>query len=452
MKENFTYNPEFPPEQNDLIRREMLLPSEHFFDDEAFLADWFTGLYSRNDFEVFYGRKLPEQNPVFALKTLDELVEHDKLREKDGFPKRIRFGKIVKPVHGKKGQIIVVPTTYEPKFYHDSSEVSEEENGGSGEGEEGEVIGQQSADPQEGEGEGQGAGQGSGGDHDVTSEAYDLGKVLTEKFQLPNIKPKGKKPSLTKFQYELTDKNRGFGQLLDKKATLRKVVETNILLGNILPGEDFDPQKLVINPADQIFRIMSREKDYESQAIVFFVRDYSGSMSGKPTEVITSQHLMIYSWLLYQYQNNVETRFILHDTEAKEVPDFYTYYKYQVAGGTQVYPAFELVNQIVEKEQLERDYNIYVFYGTDGDDWEASGEKMISALRIMLKYSNRVGITVAKNNWTAEKTKTTVEKYIENSGLLVSAKEMFRMNALIAASAMEEEIIESIKKLISEEK
>ena len=40
--------------------------------------------------------------------------------------------------------------------------------------------------------------------------------------------------------------------------------------------------------------------------------------------------------LLYQYAMQVETRFILHDTEAKEVPDFYTYYNSKVAGGTQV--------------------------------------------------------------------------------------------------------------------
>ena len=409
-----------------------------------------TGFYDFNDFEVFTKRKQPKLDYLSALKTLDELMAHDKQREADGFPKRIRFGKIIKPVKGKKGQIIVVPTTYEPKFLHDNSITEEEESGGSGEGEEGEIIGQQSANPQEGEGEGEGAGQGSGGEHDVTSEAFDLGKILSEKFELPNIKDKGRKPSLTKFKYELTDINRGFGQLLDKKATLRKIVETNIVLGNIKENEPFDPQKLIINPKDHIFRIMSREKEYESQAMVFFIRDYSGSMSGKPTEVVTNQHLLIYSWLMYQYASNVETKFIVHDTEAKEVPDFYTYYKYQVAGGTQVFPAFELANSIVEKEQLERDYNIYVFYGTDGDDWESNGIKMVDALKKMLIYSNRVGITVAKNSWTASGTKTTVEKYLTNSGLLTSKKELLRLSTIQSANATEEIIIESLRHLISE--
>ena len=78
---------------------------------------------------------------------------------------------------------------------------------------------------------------------------------------------------------------------------------------------------------------------------------------------------------MYQYQNNVETRFILHDTEAKEVPDFYTYYKSMVAGGTKVAPAFSIVNKIIEEEQLVTDYNIYVFHGTDGDDRDSDGKE-----------------------------------------------------------------------------
>ena len=61
------------------------------------------------------------------------------------------------------------------------------------------------------------------------------------------------------------------------------------------------------------------------------LRDYSASMQGDPTEIIVNQHLFIYSWLMFQYKNRVESRFILHDVTAKEVPDFYTYYNSGVA-------------------------------------------------------------------------------------------------------------------------
>ena len=86
---------------------------------------------------------------------------------------------------------------------------------------------------------------------------------------------------------------------------------------------------------------------------------------------------------------------MLHDTEAKEVDDFYTYYNSRVAGGTKVAAAFQLVNEIVAKENLARDYNIYVFHGTDGDDWDTEGKETLPEIEKMLGYAARVGVTIA---------------------------------------------------------
>ncbi|HNQ68767.1 MAG TPA: DUF444 family protein [Bacteroidales bacterium] len=407
------------------------------------------GLYEVNDRDLFIS--LNKEDFKLNLFTIDELLAKDKQREEDGFPRRIRLGKYIKPIKGSKEKIVVVPTTTEPKFYHDDSitEDGEENTGGSGDGEEGEVLGEQQAEPQEGEGEGQGAGQGEGSDHDLIEDAFDLGKVITKKFELPNLKPKGKKLSTNKYVYDLTDINRGFGQYLDKKATIKRIIETNIMLDKLTPGEEISPEKLIINPQDQIFRILSKEKDFEAQAVVFFVRDYSGSMMGEPTEAVVMQHLFIYSWLMYQYQNQVSVRFILHDSDAKEVPDFYTYYKSNVAGGTNVFPAYELVADIIEKEHLHHDNNIYIFHGTDGDDWDEDGEKAITAVRRFLPYISRMGITVAKNSWGSEDRETTVEKYFNNSGLLKEKHELIRMDGFAASQGTEERIIEGIKKLTS---
>lgn len=439
------------PGQEEIIKRELEEKEEPSCEVVIpALAEIFPGLYDKNDFEVLMQMTVHEIEALSSLKTLDELLEHDKQREKDGFPRRIRIGRLIKPSKDDKGKVIIVPTTTEPKFYHDESVKEEEEDstGGTGDGEEGDVIGEQQVQPKQGEGEGQGSGEGEGAEHDISSDAFDLGKVLTEQFQLPNLKNKGTKRSFTKYTYELTDKNRGFGQVLDKKATLKKIIETNILLGRIKQDEEFSGEDLLLSPQDYIYRILSKEKDFEAQAIVFFLRDYSGSMEGKPTEVVSTLHLLIYSWLMYQYKNNVETRFIVHDTLAKEVPDFYTYYKSKVAGGTRVAPAFELVNNIVDEEQLAKDYNIYVFHGTDGDDWDNEGTELIEAIRKMLMYAGRIGITVAKNAWGVKKDSTTVEKNINKSGLLIERPDLIRMDSFVADEATESRIVEGIKKLI----
>ena len=137
---------------------------------------------------------------------------------------------MIKPGKIDNGAVIIVPSTVEEKFIHDSAFNYTEggESGGTGEGEDGEVIGEQPVRPEQGQGTG--AGEGQDASHDVQNSAYDLGRILTEKFELPNLRDRGARRSLTKYVYDITDKHRGFGQVLDKKATLRRVLETNFNL------------------------------------------------------------------------------------------------------------------------------------------------------------------------------------------------------------------------------
>lgn len=402
-----------------------------------------------NIFEQFHSQP-GNLSPVNALSSLDELLDRDRMREQDGFPRKIRLGRFIKPGKVDGNSITIVPSTVEEKFIHETSfgDSNSEEAGGSGEGEEGEVIGEQPVRPENGQQSG--AGEGDDGMHDVQSNTYDLGKMLTEKFQLPNLKDRGTKRSLTKYTYDITDKNRGFGQVLDKKATLRRVLQTNFNLGRVPPDfSKLDSSDLIVSPQDHIYRILSSEKDYESQALVFFVRDYSGSMDGRCTELVVSQHVMIYSWLLYQYQRRVNIRFIVHDTMAKEVPDFFTYYNSKVAGGTQVSAAYQLVNTIVETENLAQQYNIYIFHGTDGDDWDTTGEKSLPELKKIIAYASRVGITIVNHTYSAG-DRTEVQRYLEGSGLLASSSDVLRLDVM-NEEADEARLIESMRKLLSQE-
>jgi uncharacterized sporulation protein YeaH/YhbH (DUF444 family) len=443
------------PAQDAKIRRELEIGGTHDLpaDEPAgagnLLAARARGIYGYHDLDVLQHLTAMQSSASASIRSIDELLERDRQREQDGFPRKISVGRLIKPGRRGKEKVVIVPTTVEEKLLHDTSFRGEEEpsQGGAGDGEEGEVIGEQPVREEQQPG-GTGPGQGEGGAHEMESNAYDLGRILTEKFKLPNLKDKGKKRSLTRYTYDLTDRHRGFGQLLDKKATLRKILETNLHLGNIPDVGRIDPSRFLVAPDDKVYRVLSPEKDYESQALVFFLRDYSGSMEGPSTVLVVSQHVMIYSWLVYQYAMQVETRFILHDTEAKEVPDFYTYYNSKVAGGTQVSSAYQLVNDIVERENLTRDYNIYVFHGTDGDDWDHEGAQSIPQLKKMLGYANRVGITIAQHSHE-EGQRTEVEKYIRRSGLLEDRPKLLRMDVL-REDADEPRLIEGIKTLIAE--
>jgi hypothetical protein len=61
----------------------------------------------------------PQFSSMALIKSLDELLERDRQREEDGFPRKIRMGRLVKPGRGGKGKVVVVPTTVEEKFIHD---------------------------------------------------------------------------------------------------------------------------------------------------------------------------------------------------------------------------------------------------------------------------------------------------------------------------------------------
>lgn len=401
--------------------------------------------YDYDDFKVF-DYNFTNDLPVVCLQTLDELLERDKQRERDGFPKKVILGKIAS--HGGK-KAVIVPSVTEEKFYHDNRPKipgQGGDEGGSGEGEEGEVIGE-SPIKQEQEGGGHGAGDQEGGEsHELDdSRAFEIGKALTERFNLPNIQQKGKKSSLFRYTYELTDINKKFGQFLDKKRSLKNIIKTNLLLNTFDPDNiSFD--RVVVSPTDLVFRIVSPEKEYESQAVVFFIRDYSGSMYGDPTEVILSQHVLIYSWLVYQYQERVEKRFILHDTEAREVDNFVSYYRLNNGGGTNIASAYKLVNKIVETEDLAKDYNIYVFQGTDGDDWDSDGKEAIPEIEKMLTYVNRMGITVVTKSPGSRST--TIEKYIDKAGLLQKAPHLLKMTSLPETTRDQDQLIKSIRDLV----
>lgn len=407
----------------------------------------------------FYKRIRPS---VQALESIEDLIKRDEQREKDGFPKKIKWRRILVGPN----KVITVPYVEEEKLIHGDFEpkgikqvnlanfalFNDNENQedldelpGSGEGKVGDVIGEIPL-PIGGEGEGEEGKAGSEPGEHFYEELYRTGKELIEKLKLPNLKDKPKKVPTDEYTFELTDRHRKSGQVLDKKQTLKRIVKTNLVLGKISP-EDLDPSKMVISPQDYVYKVLSKEKVWKAQAVVFFIRDYSGSMWGKPTESLLNQHLMIYAWLLVQYEKLVTPRFIVHDTEAREV-DARHYFTLNSAGGTYIASAYKKINEIVEGEALDRYYNIYIFQGTDGEDG-GDGKEALAEIRKILRYVNRMGVTVFKHPYYGDR-KTSFEEYIEAGGVL-KERNLFRMHIMLSVNVTEEMNIEALKALIAQD-
>lgn len=399
---------------------------------------------------------IPFRSPglISSLESLDDLLKRDKRREEDGFPKKIKFRSIlVGP-----GKIISVPYIEEEKLIHGEFEPkskSDEGGGesgdlgetpGSGGGEVGDVIGE---GPIHGGGEGEGEDPRAGkepGEHGIEEEVYQKGKELSEKFQLPNLRDKGKKVPTDEYIYDLTDRHRGSGQVLDKKETLKSIVKTNIALGRF-DKDKIDMTKFVVGPNDHVFRVLSREKVWKSQAVVFFARDYSGSMWGEPTKVIVSQHLMIYAWLMVQYEKLVIPRFFVHDTEAKEV-SVEEYFGLSTGGGTLIPSVYKEITKTVEGESLAQNYNIFVFQGTDGDDFD-DGRLAIPEIEKILGYANRMGVCVLKHPSYSDR-ETPFEQYVKK-GNFIERSDVFRIYTMSSEGVTDDDNVDAIKELIAQD-
>ncbi len=73
------------------------------------------------------------------------------------------------------------------------------------------------------------------------------------------------------------------------------------------------------------------------------------------------------AWLSKHYKG-LETRFIIHDSVAREV-DRETFFRTRESGGTMISSAFKLCTRILEAEYPPTDWNIYPFHFSDGDNW-----------------------------------------------------------------------------------
>ncbi|MCA1793203.1 MAG: hypothetical protein LC660_04900, partial [Desulfobacteraceae bacterium] len=58
--------------------------------------------YAYHDLFVLQDMTTPRDHYAAYLKSLDDLLDRDKQREKDGFPRKIRVGRLIKPGKGRQ--------------------------------------------------------------------------------------------------------------------------------------------------------------------------------------------------------------------------------------------------------------------------------------------------------------------------------------------------------------
>ena len=253
-----------------------------------------------------------------------------------------------------------------PHFRHNSDK--EQEGGmGQGDAQPGEATGEE-------EGEGQEASTGAA-EHATEEISLDeLASMMAETLQLPRIEPKGKKMINGDSGKYNSIARVGPESLRHPKRTLRET-----LLRQIAANE-YDPDDPILTPIRQDFRYRALTPDPKPQAnaLIIFLRDYSGSMGEEETAMTRIASFWINLWLRANYES-IESRFILHDEQARIVEE-HDFFHSQSGGGTIISSAY---NQI---ERLFTDYppdewNIYVFQFSDGDNYSSDNDVCVRLLK-----------------------------------------------------------------------
>ncbi|MSP60361.1 MAG: DUF444 family protein [Myxococcales bacterium] len=287
--------------------------------------------------------------------------DHRRFREivrgkiKQNLRKYITQGEMI----GKKGKDAVsipLPQIDIPHFRFGSKEAG---GVGQGNGEPGDSLGQ--GDPQSGQGK---AGE-QGGEHilevDVTME--ELAEILGEELRLPRIEPKGAAKIVAKKDRYTGIRSTGPESLKHFRRTFKQALKRQIAMGS------YDPKNPLIVPVreDKRYRSWKTVPLPQSNAVIIYMMDVSGSMGDEQKEIVRIESFWIDTWLRSQYEG-IESRYIIHDALAKEV-DRDTFFKTRESGGTMISSAYKLCAKLIEEKYSPSEWNIYPFHFSDGDNW-----------------------------------------------------------------------------------
>lgn len=247
-------------------------------------------------------------------------------------------------------------------------------------------------DGEEGEGVGQGKASQGGtepGRHimEVDLSLDELAEILGEELNLPRIEPKGKHRISTVRDRYSGIRRVGPEGLRHFRRSYKNALKRQIMLGQ------YNPRRPVIIPErrDIRYRSWKEVKVPQSNALIVFMMDVSGSMGEEQKELVRLESFWIDTWLRKNYEG-IETRYIVHDVQAKEV-DKHTFYHLREDGGTKISSAYAACKNLIDTHYSPNDWNIYLFHFSDGDNSsEADSRECVKLIREhLLPASNLFG-------------------------------------------------------------
>ena len=303
---------------------------------------------------------IPREPPTNAAKWYElfsrgarDWLRHDvKVREavRRHLPELMAEGELI----GGGARTVRVPVKMLEHYHFRLRRAEEREGVGQGRAKPGDVF----VDPSQ---RGAGGGKGSGGEEEGQVELLlelkldDIVEWLWEELRLPNLEPRSGSAEESEWVREGWDR-RGARSRLDRRRSFKELVKRRGVAGAVPTFTDEDLR----------FRQLARRRRPAVRAVVFFLLDVSGSMSERDRQLAKTFFFWTVQGLRREYRL-LDTVFVAHTTEAWEFsePEFF---QVSGTGGTVASSGLAKVSEIIQERFDPDQYNIYLFYASDGDN------------------------------------------------------------------------------------
>jgi uncharacterized protein len=287
-------------------------------------------------------------------------------------------------------------------------------NAGQGQGKPGDVLRQAQPDLDGDEGE--------GGNDDgevkllLEFKVDDIIDWLWEELQLPDLQPR-RNTAVTDDEYvrEGWDKH-GARARLDRRRTVKEAVKRRATQENPVPFTNEDLR----------FKQLVQRRKPATNAVVIFALDVSASMTEAERKLAKSFFFFVLQGVRRRY-GKVETRFIAHTTQAWEFSES-EFFNVSGTGGTGASTAFKLALELIETEYDPSQYNGYLFYASDGENFtedRGAASDYLTRLGRLLNYIGYVE-TVPGSPRTSETEMKTLCAEIEHAGAPIGSSILTR--------------------------
>jgi sporulation protein YhbH len=257
---------------------------------------------------------------------------------------------------------------------------NEQQGVGQGQARPGDRIGrpQQEADNQRG----QGGNEEGGIQYTLEFRIDDIVDWLWEEMQLPNLEAKSGKTREDDWTREGWDR-RGARSRLDRRRSLKESIKRRGVQSTV------GNEGLSFTDEDLRYRQLAKREQPATQAVVMLLLDVSGSMGERERQISKTFFFWAIQGLRRQYRH-LDLVFVAHTSEAWEFQEE-EFFRVSGTGGTVASAGLRKVREIIDERFSPSQYNIYLFYASDGENFPSDQPAAYVELEELVKVCNYSG-------------------------------------------------------------